>query len=193
MPGGMDRAGLGHAKAVGDLGDRRRCTGLETRSARLVVATEQVKGWRGMPTQQFSRTRISTRRKLPALGGTEWSIMRVVDADHGGGARAGLCQVEAAGLAVEVVAQVDQDPRLPRRRSSRSPWSGCRPARPGTGHGPSRRWPGRWAGGGSQRPSAARNSRTSLRHSARAYPSRPRDPAASSSRSPMRTAPSAAR
>ena len=35
-----------------------------------VVATEQLKGWTGIPTQQFSRSRIRTLRKLPALGGT---------------------------------------------------------------------------------------------------------------------------
>ena len=43
---------------------------LQTRSCRLVVAADTECGWRGMPTQQFSRKRISRRRKLPALAGT---------------------------------------------------------------------------------------------------------------------------
>ena len=88
-----------------------RCTGFATRSARLVVATEQLYGWRGMPTTQFSRRWTLIRRKLPAFGGTPWSEA-VEDADHRAAVRGGLGQVEAAGLAVGVVAQVDLDRRL---------------------------------------------------------------------------------
>jgi hypothetical protein len=36
----------------------------------LVVAKEHEKGWRGMPTAQFSRTFTVTRLKLPAFAGT---------------------------------------------------------------------------------------------------------------------------
>ena len=60
----------------------------------------------GMPTQQFSRSWIRSRRKLPAFGGTPLAD-RVEHAEHRRGPRRRLGQVQAARLAVRVVAQVD--------------------------------------------------------------------------------------
>ena len=45
---------------------------LPIRLPRLVVASEHECGWRGMPTQQFSRSLTSRQRKLPALVGISW-------------------------------------------------------------------------------------------------------------------------
>ena len=63
-----------------------------------------------MPTTQFSRISTSTAAKAAGVRRHGMVGDAVVDADHRGAARAGLAQVEAAGLAVGVVAQVDHDP-----------------------------------------------------------------------------------
>src|SRR5215469_17082677 len=39
----------------------------------LVVATEALVGWRGIPATQFSRRRTRIRPRLPAFLGREWS------------------------------------------------------------------------------------------------------------------------
>ena len=74
-----------------------------------------------MPTQQFSRSWMSESAEAdPAFGGTVWSIelkMPIIARR----ARGRLGEVEAAGLAVGVVAQVDLDRRARRGRSRAPP------------------------------------------------------------------------
>ena len=56
--------------APGPSCDRARATQPPMRLPRHVVASEHEAGWRGIPTQQFSRRITLMRRKLPALIGT---------------------------------------------------------------------------------------------------------------------------
>ena len=90
-----------------------RLTPLPTRSARLVVATEQLVGCFGMPATQFSRRCMRTRRKEPVLVGHRVGNA-VEDAEQQRALAAGPRQVEAAGHGVGIVAEVDVDHRLHR-------------------------------------------------------------------------------
>ena len=106
-----DRSALGHAEAVGDLGDRaldraRDAVGEVGRGDRAAVRVARPADHAVLADQHLDPPEAAGIGRHGMIGDA------VVDADHRGAERAGLAQVEPARLAVRVVAQVDQDPGL---------------------------------------------------------------------------------
>src|SRR5271167_352789 len=84
------------------------CTGLATRSARLVVATEQEVGCRGMPTAQFFAKVDGDAAKAALVLGHR-VVDRIENTHHRRRPGASLREVQTVGHAVGIVPEIDID------------------------------------------------------------------------------------
>ena len=97
--GGRAHAGLGHADSPSAISAIARCTALATRSARLVVATEQLAGCRGMPDHAVLAQMDVDAPEAAGVRRHGVAVDAVEDADHRRGAGAVASrEVQAARL-----------------------------------------------------------------------------------------------